>query len=196
MNASEPSAMPRSPEVLQAATSRLVIVDVQEKFLPTLPDVPRLVASCRLLIECARLFSVPVFATEQYPQGLGPTTGELAELLPPPLVKQEFSGWSALGWPPAAEDATGRHQVVVAGIEAHVCILQTSLDLLAAGYRVFVVADAVASRRDSDRDIAFQRMLSAGITLATAESVGFEWCERSDRAEFKAWSRLVKNRPL
>jgi nicotinamidase-related amidase len=186
----------RSPELLQAESSRLLIVDVQEKFLPTLPDVPRLISGCRMLIEAARLFSVPIFATEQYPQGLGPMTKELADLLPERSVKQEFSCCRALGWPAAAEDATGRYQVVVAGIETHVCILQTALELQSAGYRVFVVADAVASRREIDRQIALQRMMSSGVTLVTTESVGFEWCEGSDRPEFKGWSRVVKERPI
>lgn len=195
MNTESDIAM-RSSELLQAECSRLVIVDVQEKLLPTLPDVPRLIAACRMLIEGAKLFSVPVQATEQYPQGLGPTTAELAELLPERLVKQEFSSRRVLNWPSAVDDPVGRYQAVVAGIEAHVCILQTALELQAAGFRVFVVADAVSSRRETDRQIAFQRMLTSGITLVTAESVLFEWCERSDRPEFKTLSKLVKARPI
>lgn len=186
----------RGPEILTAESSRLVIVDVQEKFIPTLPDAARMVSGCRMLIEGAKLFHVPISVTEQYPKGLGSTVKELAELCPPPVIKQEFSAWLALGWPAAGEDESGRFQIVVAGIESHVCVLQTSFDLQSAGYRVFVVADAVASRRDSDRQTAFQRMQSAGITLVTAESVLFEWCQRSDRAEFKALSQLVKDRAL
>lgn len=186
----------RSPELLQAENSRLVIIDVQEKLLPAIPDAPRLIAACRMLISGANLFSVPVQVTEQYPQGLGPTTRDLAALLPAPVIKQEFSSCRMLNWQMAADDPSGRYQAVIAGIESHVCVLQTALELQASGYRVFVVADAVASRRETDRDIAFQRMLTSGITLVTAESVVFEWCERSDRPEFKELSKLVKQRPI
>jgi len=186
----------RSPEVIQAATSRLLIVDVQEKLLPAMPDSARLLAGCRLLLGAAGVFQVPICVTEQYPQGLGATVGELAALCPPAVIKQEFSSWPSLKWPAAGEDASGRFQVVIAGLETHVCVLQTAFDLQSAGYRVFIVADAVASRRDSDRDRALERMQTTGITIVTAESVVFEWCERSDRPEFKALAKLVKDRPL
>ncbi len=186
----------RGPDILDAATSRLLIVDVQDKLLPAEPDVPGLIAGCRFLIGAAEVLSVPVTITEQYPQGLGPTTAELAKLCPPPVVKQTFSCWPALNWPTAGDDLAGRFQIVLAGMEAHVCVLQTAFDLQAAGYRVFVAADAVRSRRETDRQLAFQRMTSAGITLVAAESIAFEWCQRSDRPEFKAISKLVKERPL
>lgn len=196
MNQQQTAANVRSPELLQAEASRLVIIDIQEKLAPTIPGLEKPLAACKFLIEGAKLFGVPTFVTEQYPKGLGPTVAELAGLLPPPLVKSEFSGCGALGWPAAGDAGDSRFQIVVAGIEAHVCVLQTSLELQAAGYRVFVVADAIASRRETDRQIALERMLSAGVTLVTAESVLFEWCQRSDRPEFKSLSALVKSRPL
>lgn len=196
MNTDAAATAFRSPEILQADASRLVIVDLQEKLAPTIPGLEGPLAACRFLIDGAKLFHVPTFVTEQYPKGLGPTVRVLSEVLPPPIVKNEFSGWAALGWPAAADAIDGRYQVVVAGIEAHVCVLQTSLELQSAGYRVFVVADAVASRRETDRRIALERLLSSGITLVTAESVLFEWCQRSDRQEFKTLSALVKSRPL
>lgn len=186
----------RGPDLLQAETSRLVIVDVQEKLVKALPDAPRMISGCRFLMEGAGVFGVPVCVTEQYPEGLGPTVSELGDLAPHRIVKQEFSAWNCLKWPTAAEDSEGRYQAIIAGIETHVCVLQTALELQSAGYRVFVAADAVASRREADRQLALERMISAGITLVTAESVLFEWCERSDRSEFKALSKLVKARPL
>lgn len=186
----------RGPDLLQAETSRLIIVDVQEKLLRVMPDTATMIAGCRQLMDGAKIFGVPITVTEQYPEGLGPTTGELASLASERISKFEFGAWKALKWPTAAEDSSGRFQVVVAGMEAHVCVLQTALELQSAGYRVFVAGDAVASRRAVDRDLAFQRMICAGITLVTAESVLFEWCERSNRPEFKALSQLVKNRPL
>jgi hypothetical protein len=184
----------RGPDLLQAESSRLLIIDVQEKLVRVLPDPAEMIAGCRMLMAGAALFDVPISVTEQYPQGLGSTIAELAGVAP--NTKLEFSGCGCLGWPTAAEDPNGRYQVVIAGMEAHVCVLQTALELQSAGYRVFVAADAVTSRRKSDRDVAFQRLQSAGVTLVTAESVLFEWCERSDHPQFKALSRLVKERPL
>lgn len=186
----------RGPDLLQAESSRLVIVDVQEKLMPALTDAQRMISGCRMLIEGAGVFGVPVSMTEQYPEGLGPTINDLGSLVSQRIIKREFSAWNALGWPTAAEDTDGRYQAVVAGIETHVCVLQTALELQSAGYRVFVAADAVTSRRETDRQFALQRMVSVGITLVTAESVLFEWCERSDRPEFKALSKLVKARAL
>lgn len=186
----------RSPEILQAECSRLVIVDVQEKLLPLMPDVPALIAACRTLIAGANLFSVPISATEQYPKGLGPTTPELTDVLPERIAKLEFSCCGVLNWPAAAEDTSGRYQIVLAGMETHVCILQTALELQALGYRVFVVADAVSSRREIDKQIAFQRLQSAGVTLITVESVLFEWCERCDHPQFKGLSQLIKARAI
>lgn len=186
----------RSPELLQADASRLLIVDVQEKLVRVMPQAERLISACRMLMSGAELFGVPVFVTEQYPEGLGPTVAELAGASARKAVKQEFSSWRCLQWPTAAEDAQHRFQVVVAGVEAHVCVLQTALELQSAGYRVFVVADAVASRREADRQTALDRLLSAGVTPVAAESVLFEWCERANRPEFKALSQLVKSRPV
>lgn len=194
--AKDDSSSIRGPDLLQADTSRLLIVDVQEKLLRVMPDPAPMIAGCRQLMQGAGIFGVPVTVTEQYPQGLGPTTGELASVASDRVSKFEFGAWNALNWPTAAEDSSGRYQIVIAGMEAHVCVLQTALELQSAGYRVFVAGDAVASRRTVDRDLAFQRMTAAGITLVTAESVLFEWCARSNRPEFKALSQLVKDRPL
>jgi nicotinamidase-related amidase len=186
----------RTPELVQAETSRLLIVDMQQKLLPLIAEADRVIAACRQLIEGAKLFSVPIFATEQYPQGLGPTTPELKQLLPETISKDEFSSCPMLGWPTAAEDPDERYQAIVAGIESHVCVLQTALELQSMGYRVSVVADATASRRPADRDVAFLRLLTSGVTLMTAESVLFEWCQCSNRPEFKSLSRLIKERPI
>src|SRR5262249_35735813 len=97
-----------------------------------------------------------------------------------------------LDWGTAAEQADQRHQVVVAGIEAHVCVLQTVLDLVAAGFQVFVPTDAVASRGDLDRDVALERMAGCGATIVTTEAVLFEWCETAGTPEFRQISKLVK----
>ena len=181
----------RSTELLSRGNSRLLIVDMQQKLLPLIPVADRVIRNCRRLIEGARILSVPVFATEQYPKGLGGTVPELAELLAGIPSKVRFSCTEVLNWGAAAEQADDRDQVVVAGIECHVCIQHTALDLLAQGYRVFLPADAVASRHKLDWKIALERMSASGATLTTTESVLFEWCEVSGTPEFKEISRLI-----
>lgn len=186
----------RSGELLSRHDSRLLIVDMQEKLLPAIRRRKQLVANCVKLIRAAQLLGPPVFATEQYPRGLGPTVAELAELLPERREKQRFSCSEALAWGTANETSEpalrDRARVVIAGIEAHVCVLQTALDLLADGYHIYIAADAVGSRRRLDRQIALQRMADSGAVITTAESVLFEWCETAAAQEFKQISRLVK----
>lgn len=188
----------RSPELLHRASSRLLIVDVQERLVTALDESSRerLMAQCRFLVEGANLLGVPVTATEQYPQGLGPTVAALAKLIPERPAKKRFSAWECTGWPTAANATDDRFQIVVAGMETHVCVLQTVLDLLAAGYQVYVVADAVAARGEIDHRFALQRMANSGATLTTAEGVLFEWCETAAAAEFKQLSALVKARSV
>lgn len=187
----------RSHELIGRGESRLLIVDVQEKLMPAIPVRESLIANCRKLIEAAKLFGVPVSATEQYAKGLGPTVPQLRELLDgvPIPDKVCFSAAECLGWGTAAEHPDGRFQIVVAGIEAHVCVLQTVLDLLSSGYQVFVPADALASRAKLDWKIALRRMAASGAILTTTESVMFEWCAAADSPEFKQLSQLVKGSP-
>jgi nicotinamidase-related amidase len=189
---SSKAAYLRSGELLSRDASRLLIVDMQEKLLPLIPTADRVIGNCGRLIDGAKILRVPVFATEQYPKGLGATVRVLAEKLADVPPKLRFSCAEVLDWGTAAEQADGRHQIVVAGIEAHVCVLQTVLDFLAAGYQVFVPADGVTSRGDIDREIALERMAGCGATIVTTESVLFEWCEQSGTPEFKQISQLIK----
>jgi isochorismate hydrolase len=182
----------RSSELLSRQASKLLIVDVQEKLTPAIPNVDQMISNCKRLITGAKILGVPVFATEQYPKGLGPIVPELASLLGDRPAKVRFSCAECLGWGFAAEQSDDRHQVVVAGMEAHVCVLQTVLDLLAHGFRVFVPADSVASRSEFDWDVALQRMSACGATITTTESVLFEWCEVAGTPEFKRISQLIK----
>lgn len=182
----------RSPELLSRDDSRLLVVDVQEKLLPLIPTAPQMVANCRKLIDGARILGVPVTATEQYPKGLGPTTPELAEHLGTLLEKLRFSSAEVVGWGFAGDDPAARQKIVVCGIEAHVCVQQTVLDLLAQGYRVYVPADAIASRGELDWRFALDRMAASGAVVTTTESVLFEWCEAAGTPEFKEISRLIK----
>jgi nicotinamidase-related amidase len=184
----------RSPEVLHRGQSRLVIVDVQEKLVPAIANYTSVVAGARFLAEGARLFGVPTHITEQYPQGLGPTVSELVEFGPVEPAKQLFSGVEALGWPPASEITDNRHQIVLAGIEAHVCVLQTAFDLLAMGYSVFLPVDALGSRSMLDRETALGRLRDSGAVITTVEAVLFEWCETAAAPEFKSLSAMLKQR--
>lgn len=188
----------RSSELLHRTTSRLLIVDVQDKLVATLADSTRtqLLDSCRFLADGARLFGIPTAISEQYPQGLGSTVAALREFDPSPPAKKRFSCVECLGWPTAAAAPDDRFQIVVAGMETHVCVLQTVLDLLASGYQTFVVADAVASRRPLDQQVALQRLANSGAVLTTAETVLFEWAETSEVVEFKQLSALVKSRQI
>jgi nicotinamidase-related amidase len=181
----------RSPELLASETSRLLIVDVQEKLLPLIPVAERLVHNCRRLLDGAKIVSVPAFATEQYPKGLGRTKAELAERLGPIPDKVCFSCVPVLDWGTASELTDDRDQIVVAGMETHVCVLQTVLDLIAGGFRVHVPADAVASRSEMDWQIALERMASSGATITTVESVLFEWCRQAGTPVFKEIQKLI-----
>ena len=143
-----------------------------------------------------RASGLPVWATEQYPRGLGPTTARIAELIPDRPAKTTFHCCAV---PQILEQLYGRNvrHVTIAGIEAHVCVAQTALELLDLGFRVQVPADAVASRHKVDREFALRRLEQAGAVVSTTEAVLFEWTETADRPEFKAISELIKtmNRP-
>ncbi len=134
---------------------------------------------------------MPIFATEQYPQGLGASIPELVELLPERGAKTTFHCCSV---PQLLEQLYARkiRHVTLAGIEAHVCVAQTALELLNLGYRVQIPADAVGSRHAMDWEFALRRLEHAGAVVSTSEAVLFEWAERSDRPEFKAFSALIK----
>lgn len=184
----------RSPELMSAADSALLVVDVQEKLMPLIPGQHGIIWNIRRLLDGATALGVPVHATEQYPAGLGPTVPELASRLTGPLSKTAFSSVTC-GDIVVALDAAGRHKVLVVGIEAHVCIQQTVLDLLAAGFRAYVAVDAVGARYDIDYQTALRRMDSSGATLTTTESALFEWCRQSGTPEFKRISALIRETP-
>lgn len=175
---------------LDPASSLLAIIDVQERLLAAVPDGERVVARCRRLAEAARMLGVRAVLTEQYPQGLGPTPKELASLLPPPDSKLVFSCSGCGGFDAAV--ASEAAAVVLAGLETHVCVAQTALDLLAAGRVVFVAVDAVASRHGIDHDTGLRRLEAAGGILTTSEAVLFEWCRTASHPQFQAIRRLVR----
>ena len=169
------------------------MIDVQEKLVPVVPSGDPVVRQICRLVEAARLLQVPTAATVQYPRGLGPLVSPLEELLGDPEEKLDFSAAvcrdSLDAWA-----AAGRDQIVVTGLETHVCVQQTVLDLIAEGQRPYLVAEAVAARGGRDHEVAMDRMRDAGAIVTTAESVLFEWLGTADRPEFKAISDLVKSK--
>lgn len=184
----------RSPDLVSRSTSLLAVIDLQERLLPSIAEAPRVVWNVDRLARAAALAGVGVAATEQYPRGLGPTVAPVAQRLPSRAEKLSFSGWGAAGFRQAVEAAEPR-QIVLVGVETHVCVLQTAFDLLAAGYDAFVVADACGSRAGVDHKFALRRLAAAGATVVTTESVIFEWCESAEAAEFKQFSALVRETP-
>jgi nicotinamidase-related amidase len=177
-----------------AASNVLVVVDVQDKLLAKIPAAESLVRSIAFLLDAAAMFGVPARATEQYPTGLGPTTAELARRLPPDRPAK--TAFSCAGAPGFLADLRGlaRPSVVLAGMETHVCVSQTALDLLDAGFAVFLPVDAVASRFAADHDAALRRLERAGAIPTSAEAVAFEWASDASHPRFRDFSRLVISR--
>ncbi len=191
--------------LLDPEDSQLVLIDYQQRLMPALHDgVGALANACRLA-QVARALSVPVLVTEQNPAGLGPTVDLLRPLVGAPLEKMDFSaasvllprlrpapkpvGGNARSLPkhlqkPAAA-APGRDTVVIAGCEAHVCLMQPALALLEEEFDVCVVTDACASRTERNRDAAFDRLAGAGAELVTTEMVAFEWLRGANHPRFK-----------
>lgn len=172
--------------LINANQSCLLVVDIQERLAPVIHDSDRIIDNAEWLIRLAREVDLPVRLTEQYPQGLGPTVARVRSqvlddevlekvhfsCMESDTIRREFAG-------------LGRRQVVVAGTEAHVCVLQSALGLLRDGYDVFLVADAVSSRSPRDAELALERMRDAGAKIVTREMVAFEWLRRADTDLFR-----------
>ncbi len=176
---------------LTARHGALLIVDLQEKLLAKMADRPLVVANGVRLIQGAQLLGLPVIATEQYPKGIGPSDPAIAALVPDRSDKMTFH---CCGSPSVLEQLHGRNvrHVTLAGIEAHVCVAQTALELMSLGFIAQVAADAVASRNPFDRDIALRRLERAGAIVSSTEAILFEWTETAEHPRFKAISALVK----
>ncbi|MDO4683818.1 MAG: isochorismatase family protein [Lautropia sp.] len=178
--------------LLQQAHSALILVDYQTRLMPFIHEGQAAVDEAVFLGKIARLLDVPVIGTEQNSTRLGPNDDAIAALCQQMLEKRHFNaaadGLGAL----IERTAPGARQIVVAGCEAHVCLLQTALGLLSEGFEVFVVPDACSSRKASDKALAMQRLSQAGVTLVSAESVAFEWLHHCDHPRFKEALALIK----
>ncbi|GJQ54145.1 MAG: isochorismatase [Rhodocyclaceae bacterium] len=196
-----------------AEESRLVLVDYQERLMPVIQDGAAVLANARRLAQVAKMVQVPVWGTEQNPQRLGPNDAQLRALCDKTLAKMHFSAvadglaeW--LAPPPAAPRGNARSlprhlqksqpvsserpSIVVAGCEAHVCLLQTALELIEEEFEIWVVTDACGSRTDRNRDAAFDRLAGAGAELVTTEMVAFEWLRSCEHPSFKDMLGLIK----
>ena len=183
--------------LIEADRSILLIVDFQERLMPAIHAGNAAAERAGILIRAASALEIPVEVTEQYPRGLGPTIAPVRELLPATAFIHEKITFPAQRDPAFAQHfanlrEVGRDQIIVMGAEAHVCVLQTALDLQAAGFSVFYVADAVGSRAPESRDLAIARARQAGCVVVNSEMVVFEWMERAGTDTFRALSQLIK----
>lgn len=200
--------------LLDVTDSQLVLVDYQERLMPAMPEREQVLANALRLARAARLLGVPAFGTEQNPEKLGANHPALRELCQRTLTKMSFSAASdgLMEWlrPPARQQAGGnarslprhlqkpaapvaeRNTVVLAGCEAHVCLLQTALELVEQEIDVWVVTDACGSRTERNRDAAFDRLAGAGCELVTTEMVVFEWLRSAEHPAFREVQALIK----
>ncbi len=199
--------------LLDVELSQLVLVDYQARLMPAMFEAPLALANAARLAHMARLLQVPVFGTEQNPSKLGENKAEIRSLCNRTLAKMQFSGveeglgeWLRPPFKPPAGNArslpkhlqrpsntpTERSSIVIAGCEAHVCLLQTALHLLEDEFDVWVVTDACASRTERNRDAAFDRLAGVGAELVTTEMVAFEWLKSAEHPQFKAIHALIK----
>ncbi len=175
--------------LIDAKNSTLLVVDVQGKLVPAISGWQPLLDHVVWLIRLARKMDVPVIACEQYPQGLGPTHPLIAAELPAGCTAGKLHFSAVAGGCHGLDQGAGSGQFVVCGMETHVCVLQTVMELLAGGKQVFVVDEAVGSRRDADKALALARMREAGASIVSREMVAFEWLRKADSDLFREISR-------
>ncbi|MEQ8289163.1 MAG: isochorismatase family protein [Gammaproteobacteria bacterium] len=179
----------------EADNSCLLLIDIQGKLSAAIPDkvINRLRSNVETLLAAANKLNVPVMATAQYPRGLGPIEDFITARLNDQALTYDKTCFSCMGAQGLADDlaSSGRKQVIVTGIEAHICVLQTAFELKKAGLEVFVVNDAIASRKLSSYDTALGRMTQGDINIVTTESVLFEWLRDASHVHFRELSKLI-----
>ncbi|MEK6284937.1 MAG: hydrolase [Acidobacteriota bacterium] len=179
---------------LSRESAALAVIDMQEAFRPVISDFGVVASRIATAVEGARLLEVPVIVTEQYPKGLKHTAEEIIARLPAELTPIEKSCFSSCGSEDFLSQLTNKNikQVLVCGIEAHICVLQTSLDLLAKGFEVYVLVDCVTSRIRENKEVALARLTQAGAIQSTLEMALFEMMRTADSPQFKAIQLLIK----
>jgi nicotinamidase-related amidase len=179
--------------ILRRENAVLVVVDIQERLAVAMSEREKVIANTQHLIEAARLMTLPFLVTEQYPKGLGPTVAEVKAALTEyaPIEKITFSCCGETSFLDAVA-ASGRRQIILVGMETHVCVLQTCIDLLRASYDVHVVSDAVCSRSAENFKTALEYMRDAGAVITCTETVLFQLLEKAGSDEFKVISKRIK----
>ena len=188
-------SMTESNFLADSQDSLVVVMDVQQKLTSAMPTEAKenVIEKINILLTIANTLSIPIIVTEQYPDGLGHTVPALNEQFTSSVAVIEKTSFSAFDVLDSAEliEKSGRKQIVLVGMEAHICILQTALALQKAGFRVFVVEDAVISQTKTNQDNGLRRLRNAGIIVTNVESVFFEWMGDASRAEFKVLAKLI-----
>ena len=178
--------------MLTKDNTALVIIDVQGKLAQIVEDSELVIANIVKAVQCANVLELPILWLEQYPKGLGPTTEAIAkEITGSPIEKITFSAYDTEQFVEALE-ATGCKNVLLTGIEAHICVYQTAAHLLSNGYHVDVLADCISSRTKGNREVGLQKMLQLGATISSVEMAYFEMLQIAKGDAFKAISKLVK----
>ena len=180
--------------LLDASKASLLVIDIQERLLPAMAEADRVLAKSSILMTAARELGLPITVSEQYPKGLGRTVPQLAANDALVFEKLSFSCWrdDVMKHHFIKLHEGGRPLVVVAGIEAHVCVLQTCVDLANAGFGVFAVTDAMSSRAPASADLAFARLRHAGVEALNTEMALIELLEKAGTPQFKALSALIR----
>jgi len=173
----------------------LMVVDIQDRLLSAMPEVDKItiVKSVKTLLQSADLLSVPVIVTEQYPKGLGATNSTITEHLPSNTSVIEKTKFSASQVEKVGQllQKSGRQQIYLAGMESHICITQTAIDLLSRGYQVFVLEDAICSRNSLNHQNAVSRLRQAGVIITNVESLVFEWLKDAQHPHFRTISKWI-----
>lgn len=184
----------RHENTLDPKRTALAVIDVQESFRPHIPDFAEVAARVALVSHAAQLLGVPVVVTEQYPKGLGHTAAEIRAVFPErfePIEKTAFSSCGAQEFVARLEGA-GARQILLCGIEAHVCVNQTAHDLLARGYQVHLLTDCISSRAEQNRRVGVEKMLKSGALPSSTETALFELMRDARHEQFKAIQKLIK----
>lgn len=184
----------RHPSLLDRKRAALVVIDMQEKFRPIMASFDEVAKHIIVLVQGCQLLGIPVIVTEQYPHGLGHTAAEIAQHLPVGTQPIEKLTFSSCGVPEFDLQLRENHieQVILVGIEAHICVSQTAHDLLQLGYQVHLISEAIGARFPHNREVALARLQRAGALLSSVEMALFEMLKSSDVAEFKAVQKLIK----
>jgi nicotinamidase-related amidase len=187
------TTLERNKKILTREKSALLLIDIQEKILAVMHNPEQVVKNSLNLIKGFKVLNIPIFYTEQYPKGLGPTSSNLLKELEGLSVIQKMS-FSCSGVPNFFTRLVDNNvsQVVIAGIESHVCVEQTTLDLLANGFQVDIAADATSSRKETDYKFALDRMRTHGAEITTSEAILFELLNIAGTDEFKEISKIIR----